>query len=72
MFCVKAGTQLQVQIGSTIFIFYAVPTNLKCQTKLRGRGHALQFAGKKCHERTYLGMTREEDRRTGFKIKRFC
>jgi len=71
MFCVKAGTRLQVQIGSTIFIFYAVPTILKCQTKLRGRGHMLQFAGKK-YERTYLGMTREEDRRTGFKIKRFC
>lgn len=36
MFCVKAGTRLQVQTGSTIS-FFCSSYKLKCQTKMRAR-----------------------------------
>ena len=54
------------------FHFLCSSYNFKVSDKAEEERTCTVVSGKKCHKRTYLGMTREEDTRTGFQIKRFC
>ena len=67
----EADSRFRLEVRFSFFIQF-LQINFKVSDKAEEERTCIVVSGKKCHKRTYLGMTREEDTRTGFQIKRFC
>ena len=67
----ETDSRFRLEVRFSFFIQF-LQMNFKVSDKAEEERTCIVVSGKKCHKRTYLGMTREEDTRTGFQIKRFC